>query len=311
MSIPIIEVVVAVIVKSDGSFLLTRRPKGKVYEGYWEFPGGKIESGESRLSALNRELMEELGIQIELAYPWLTRVHTYSHAVIRLFFYRVVKWHGSPYANEGQGLSWQMKDNITVLPMLPTNIPVLQALNLPHVYQITNASNLGIHGALNKLESLFNRGIRIIQIREPEMNRKELRSFAQKVVNIAHCYDVRVLMNGDAMLSREFGMDGVHLSSVELMAANSRPEVNLCGASCHNIEELFQAERLNMDFVVLGPVSLTVSHPEAIPIGWKKFSMLIRDFSIPVYALGGMWLEDLAIAWEHGGHGVAMMRGSI
>ena len=311
MSIPIIEVVVAIIAKSDGSFLLTRRPKGKIYEGYWEFPGGKIEYGESRLSALSREIMEELGIQIELAYPWITRVHNYSHATIRLFFYRVEKWHGRPYANEGQDLSWQMADNIRVSPMLPTNLPVLQAFSLPPIYQITNAADLGMQGELNKLENLFNRGIRIIQIREPVMKRNELRLFAYKVVEIAHCYDVKVLMNGDAGLSREFGMDGVHLSSVELMAATSRPEANLCGASCHNMEELFQAERLNMDFVVLGPVLSTLSHPEATPIGWRKFSMLIRDFPLPVYALGGMCLEDLAIAWEHGGHGVSMMRGSI
>jgi len=253
--------------------------------------------------------MEELGIQIELAYPWVTRVHTYSHQTVRLFFYRVEKWYGHPYAHEGQDLSWQMADNIRVSPMLPTSVSILKALSLPSVYQITNAAELGVKGALNALENLFKRGIKIIQIREPAMKKSELRLFAYQVVEIAHSYDVKVLMNGDARLSREFGMDGIHLTSVELMAATSRPEANLCGASCHNTEELFQADRLNIDFVVLGPVSPTLSHPEVVPIGWRRFSILIRDFSLPVYALGGMWLEDLTIAWEHGGHGVAMMRG--
>ena len=311
MSIPVIKVVVAVIAKSDGSFLLARRPKNKPYRGYWEFPGGKIESGESHLHALNRELMEELGIQIEISYPWITRVHTYSHATVQLFFYRILKWYGEPYAKENQELSWQLANNIKVAPMLPANVPVLRALSLPPVYQITNAVDLGVENALIKLKNSFHQGTKLVQIREPGMIKNELRIFAHKVVELAHCYGVKVLMNGDYELSREIEMDGVHFSSAQLMAATRRPETDLCGASCHNIEELFQAERLSMDFVVLGPVLSTLSHPGITSMGWRKFSAFIRDFSLPVYALGGMQLEDLTIAWEHGGHGIAMMRGSL
>ena len=90
-SIPIVEVVAAVILRPDGQFLLARRPGGKIYSGYWEFPGGKVESNESLLHALERELWEELGIQVRNAYPWVTRVFTYSHATVRLHFFRVVK----------------------------------------------------------------------------------------------------------------------------------------------------------------------------------------------------------------------------
>ncbi|MBA2484433.1 MAG: NUDIX domain-containing protein, partial [Nitrosomonas sp.] len=78
--------------RPDGSFLLARRPEGKPYPGYWEFPGGKIETGESPLAALERELQEELGIHITLAYPWITRVFTYTHATVRLHFFRVTTW---------------------------------------------------------------------------------------------------------------------------------------------------------------------------------------------------------------------------
>jgi len=129
------------------------------------------------------------------------------------------------------------------------------------------------------------------------------------VVELSHYYGVKVLMNGDTELSREIGADGVHFSSAQLMAATSRPEANLCGASCHNTEELFQAERLGIDFVVLGPVLSTLSHPGATPMGWRKFAEIIRDFPIPVYALGGMLPEDLTTSWGHGAHGIAMMRG--
>jgi len=309
MSIPVIEVVVAVIIKPDTSFLLTRRPESKPCGGYWEFPGGKIEPGESRPHALNRELMEELGIQIELSYPWITLIYTYSHATVQLFFYRIEKWHGEPYAKENQELSWQFADDIKVAPMLPTNVPVLRALSLPSIYQITNAFDLGVENTLIKLKNSFQQGTKLVQIREPEMIKDDLCLFAHKVVELAHCYGVKVLMNGDTELSREIGVDGIHFSSAQLMAATTRPEANLCGASCHNAEELFQAERLGMDFVVLGPVLPTLSHPRANTMGWRKFTQIIRDFPLPVYALGGMKLEDLTTSWEHGAHGIAMIRG--
>lgn len=311
MHIPIIEVVVAVIARPDGSFLLARRPGSKPYGGYWEFPGGKIEPGESRLYALNRELMEELGIHVELSYPWITRVYKYSHAVVRLFFYKVAKWHGEPYANENQELSWQFADNIGVEPMLPANVSVLRALSLPPVYQITNTAELGVQDMLIKLKDSFKQDAKLVQIREPGMKKDELRLFAHDVVDLAHNHGVKVLMNGNFELSREIGMDGIHFSSAQLMSATSRPETDLCGASCHNAEELFYAEQLNIDFVVLGPVLPTLSHPRAVPMGWRKFAKLIRDFSLPVYALGGMRLEDLATAREHGAHGIAMIRGSV
>jgi len=309
MSIPVIEVVVAVMIKSDGSFLLARRPESKPCEGYWEFPGGKIEPGESHLQALNRELMEELGIQIELSYPWITLVYTYSHATVQLFFYRIEKWHGEPYAKENQELSWQFVDDIKVAPMLPTNVPVLRALSLPPVYQITNAVDLGVENTLTQLKNSFQQGTKLVQIREPEMIKDDLYLFAHKVVELAHCYGVKVLINGDIELSKEIGVEGVHFSSAQLMAATTRPEANLCGASCHNVEELFQAERIGIDFVVLGPVLPTLSHPRATPMGWRKFAQIIRDFPLPVYALGGMKLEDLTTSWEHGAHGIAMIRG--
>ncbi len=307
--LPVIEVAVAVITRSDGSFLLARRPEGKPYAGYWEFPGGKVEPGESSLHALNRELMEELGIHIELAYPWITRVFTYAHATVRLYFYKLVKWHGELHAYENQELFWQSAGEVGVAPMLPANVPVLRALNLPPVYIITNAAELGVQVSLMQIESSFQQGSRLVQVREQVMIKDELRAFAHQVVELAHRHGAQVLVNDDVELSREIGVDGVHFSSVQLMGLSSRPNTNWCGASCHNSEELFHAEQLGMDFVVLGPVLPTLSHPGSAPLGWRKFASLIHDFSLPVYALGGLRLEDLTTAWEHGGHGIAMMRG--
>src|SRR5215510_11486634 len=127
----VIEVAAAVIQRPDGAFLLARRPPGKVYAGYWEFPGGKAEPGEPAARALSRELHEELGIDVETAYPWITRVFTYPHGTVRLWFFRVVSWKGEPHPREEQAIAWQKPGAATVAPMLPANAPVLASLMLP------------------------------------------------------------------------------------------------------------------------------------------------------------------------------------
>jgi 8-oxo-dGTP diphosphatase len=308
-STPITEVAAAIITRPDGSFLLARRPGGKPYSGYWEFPGGKIEIGESPLAALTRELNEELGIQITHAYPWITRVFTYAHATVRLHFFRVTAWHGEPQPLENQSLSWQSANDIKVNPVLPANAPILRALLLPPVYAITQAADLGIDVSLKNIAHALQQGLRLLQIREKTMAKDQFDSFAHEVISLAHQYDANVLINGDSEFSRETGADGVHFTASQLMTLESRPEFNWCGASCHNIEELFRAEQLGLDFVVLGPVLPTLSHPGSSVLGWQKFAALIRNYSLPVYALGGLRQEDLPIAQELGGHGIAMMRG--
>lgn len=310
---PIIEVAAAVITKPDNSFLLTCRPEGKPYAGYWEFPGGKVETNEAPLHALNRELQEELGIQIKHAYPWITRVFSYPHATVRLRFFRVTKWHGEPWAREKQQLCWQFSDNVTVTPMLPANAPILRALSLPPVYAITHTNELGTDASMTQIEQALQGGLRLIQIREKHLDKDKLLTFSNQVISLAHNFDAKVLINSDTRLSRELGADGIHLTSFQLMTHASRPDpaYDWCGASCHNAEELFAAEQLGVDFVVLGPIFPTRSHPNGLLLGWRKFAALIQDYPLPVYALGGLQHADLTTAQEFGAHGIAMMRGAI
>ncbi|RTL15340.1 MAG: NUDIX domain-containing protein [Burkholderiales bacterium] len=121
----ITEVAVGVLVAPDGQFLLTSRPEGKVYAGYWEFPGGKVEAGESIEQALARELREELGIEIGAAHPWQTLVMDYPHARVRLNFCKVFEWTGEFQMLEGQQMAWAQLP-VQVRPVLPGTIPVLQ-----------------------------------------------------------------------------------------------------------------------------------------------------------------------------------------
>lgn len=310
---PVTEVAAAVITRPDGSFLLARRPEGKPYPGYWEFPGGKLEPGEMPQHALQRELWEELGIQTDVIYPWITREFVYTHATVRLYFYRVVSWHGDPHGREGQQLSWQTAQQVTVEPLLPANVPVLKVLRLPAVYAITHVAEQGADAVLMQLENALQNGLRMIQIREKEMEQASLLSFAGRVMALSRSYGAMVLVNGNSDLPRQIGADGVHLPTAQLMAAaddaSGRPDMHWCGASCHNAEELFQSVRADMDFVVLGPVLPTASHSGSPAMGWRKFSKLIRDYPLPVFALGGMHRDDLTTAQACGAHGIAMMRG--
>ena len=305
-----VEVAAAVITRPDGRFLLGQRPAGKVYAGYWEFPGGKIEAGEAPLPALKRELHEELGIEVETAYPWLTRDYDYAHAAVRLRFFRVVKWSGNLHGRESQRFVWQSPDAISVDPLLPANAPILRALRLPPVYAITRATELGAAELLRRLEQALARGLRLLQVREKEMREGELRDLAAKVIGLAHAHGARVLVNGNLQLAREFGADGVHLTSAQLKETRLRPDLRLVGASCHDADELTRAQALAADFVVLGPVAPTPTHPGAAGLGWARFAALLKDCPLPVYALGGLGPADLETAWRHGAHGVSMMRGA-
>jgi 8-oxo-dGTP diphosphatase len=140
----VIEVAAAVIQRPDGAFLLAQRPAGKVYAGYWEFPGGKIEPGEAAEKALARELNAELGIEVAHAYPWITRVYTYPHGTVRLQFFRIVAWRNEPHPLEDQAISWQACGAPLAAPMLPANAPVLAALALPTEYAVTDTRRFGL-----------------------------------------------------------------------------------------------------------------------------------------------------------------------
>ncbi len=309
-SVKRVEVAAAVIFNANGEFLLAQRPAGKVYAGYWEFPGGKVEPGESAADALKRELHEELGLEVDTVYPWITRDHDYEHASVRLRFFRVYQWRGEPQGREQQQFAWQTVARINVAPVLPANGPILRGLELPGVYGITNAAEVGTDNFLPRLESALQGGLRLIQIRKKTMTDDALLEFAGLVVAIAHRHAAKVLVNGNANVATAVGADGVHLTAAQLMSSVERPALAWCAASCHNAAELQRARELGMDFVVLGPLAPTPSHPGAATLGWNRFADLIRDYPLPVFALGGMRPADVDAARRHGAHGIAMMRGA-
>jgi 8-oxo-dGTP diphosphatase len=300
----VVEVAAAVVQRPDGSFLLAQRPAGKVYAGWWEFPGGKVEAGELAAAALARELREELGIEVRTAYPWITRVHAYEHATVRLNFYRVTEWAGEPHPREKQSFVWQRIDQPVAEPMLPANAPVLSSLALPTEYAVTDAEKFGVDKMLSAIRLRLEQGLKLIQVRDKNLSGRD--NFLSTVVDLAHRHGAKVLSNGGP----HSGADGTHFTAQQLMVLNVRPKGGLAAASCHTREELERAMRLELDFAVLGPVMPTASHEGAATLGWERFAALARGASIPVYAIGGMRAGNLQEAWRAGAHGLAMIRGA-
>lgn len=310
----VVEVAAAILLREiDGNteFLLAQRPRGKVYSGYWEFPGGKVEPGESLRQALLRELQEELGIKIDRAWPWLSCEFTYPHARVRLKFFRVTSWHGEILPIEHSGFVWmKIGDSAPVSPVLPANGPILRALELPATYALTNATENGIDNELARLDRALNNGLRLIQIRDKALPDVDRRNFATSVMQLARRFnDTIVLVNDDESLASEIGAHGLHISSDRLSQITQRPPFEWVAASCHNAAELSLATALNLDFAVLSPVLPTASHTQTQSIGWERFANLIERSSLPIFALGGMKPEMLELARQKGAHGLAMMRG--
>lgn len=294
--------------REDGMVLLASRPEGKGWAGWWEFPGGKIEVGETPFEALQRELDEELGVHVAHAYPWLVKTFDYPEKTVKLHFFIARAWEGVPEGREGQNLSWQNPFGLTVSPMLPANAPILEALKLPQVYAITNLHEMGEQLFFEQLRLKLAAGLKLVQIREKQLSEADLLNFSKKVIAIARDYGAKVLINADLALVKAAGADGVHLSSHALKVLSSKPKNLLVAASCHDAGELSRAVELGLDFVLLSPVLPTHSHPEAEVLGWNKFSDLKHDYPLPVYALGGMKYGDLEQAWCAGAHGIAMQR---
>ena len=296
--------VAAAVIERPGEFLLAQRPAGKPYSGYWEFPGGKIEPHEDARVALARELKEELGIVVREATPWITRMHEYTHATVRLHFFRVGAWDGDPQPLEDQAIAWQRAGHPDVSPMLPANAPILAALALPAVMVVSNAQDIGLDEWIRGFSEVAWREPLLVQVREKGWDRLRVQHLLSRALARGEPFGSRIVVNSDC---GEFPQaSGVHLSAKALMAASARPAMSLVGASCHDEREMDRASELGVDYVVVGPVKETPSHPEAKPMGWDRFAALVRERPMPAYAIGGLTRADAGEARAHGAHGVAL-----
>jgi len=317
-----LEVAAGVIIDARGRVLLGDRPEGKPYAGWWELPGGKLEPGETALQALARELDEELGIRVTEATPWVTHVHAYSHATVRLAFCRVTAWEGEPTGREGQRLTWvdpcapidALQAGLGGGQLLPATLPPIAWLQVPRRYAIGGiGSPAGLPAYLARVRAALDQGACLFQLREPGWpdgpDADSLRDALQALLAETRPRGARVLVNSRHPASWWAEADGVHLRSTDLEATpDGLPEGAWIGASTHTAGELAQAKALGARFAVLGPVLPTASHPGAPVLGWSGFTALVDGAGLPVFALGGLSTDDLPVAALHAAHGVAGVR---
>lgn len=303
-------VVAAVLEDIHERILITKRPEHVHQGGLWEFPGGKLDPGESPDEALARELREELGV-IPRAYRPLIRIaHDYADKQVLLDVYRVLNYAGKPQGREGQPLAWVSRDNLVDYAMPAADRPIVAATLLPDRYVFTPPSAADPESFLRSMALVLKQGARLVQLRVFGLPHDEYLQLARRAVDLCHERDARLLINSEVALAQQAGADGVHFSASRLATLNQRPErFSWISASCHNAVELRRALELDLDFAVLSPVLPTPSHPDAQPLGWERFTALVGDASIPVFALGGMDPSMLEMAWQAGAQGIAGIRG--
>lgn len=320
MSDGIINVAAGLILRPDGQLLLGQRPEGKPWAGWWELPGGKLEPGETVLQALARELKEEIGIEVTQAVPWVTYVHAYPHTTVRLAFCHVTGWRGEPRGLENQRLQWvHPAEAASVGDLLPATLPPLRWLQLPETYGISSiGGRAGLPAFLERLERALARGLKLVQLREPDWPDGpasiSLREVAQTIIKKCHEANARVLFNSVHPAAWWPMADGVHLRWRDAAMLRTRPELPegaLVGVSAHDHAQVNHARDLGADFAVLGSVLETPSHPGQAGMGWEGFVAGIQDAGLPVYALGGQSIDTLSEARRHGAHGIAGIRALI
>ena len=301
-----VHVAVGVIKNSNGEILIAKRPDHLHQGGLWEFPGGKVDAGESVHDALVRELAEELGIGVGQTSPLITIPHAYEDKQVYLDVHLVSDFSGQPVGNEGQEVLWVEQKELVNYNFPEANKPILMALNLPDQYLITGKFE-SFANCESKVKAALARGIRLIQLREKEMPSNEFIQLANQLHTITSKSNAMLLLNTSVDVFRKTNADGIHLTGQRLCECQQRPvsEDKLFSASTHTLEELQHAVNIGADFAMLSPVLPTNSHPGEPAIGWEAFETIVSQISIPVYALGGMEPSMVEVARTHGAQGIA------
>ena len=306
-----IHVVAGVITDARDRILLARRTEGRDLAGLWEFPGGKVDPGETPEQALVRELREELGIEARVGEPVIAVPQQYPHKRLCLDVRRIAAWSGTVKGLDGQALAWVPPHKLASYAMPDADRPVVAALRDPPLYLITPEPDDDVRW-LDGLRAAFDAGIARVQLRAPMLaiaDPARWSSLVERAAGLAREAEVDVLVNGDIALAARFGI-GVHLRAAQVSALTDKPVVpGAVIASCHTIDELLRAQSTGCDAAVLGPVQPTASHPGQPGIGWDAFASLRERVALPIYAIGGLGPEDVAVARAHGAQGVAAIRG--
>jgi len=298
-----VAVVAAIIRNQHNDILLARRAQHAHQGGLWEFPGGKIESGELPTQALQRELKEELGIRGQLDYPLITIQHDYADKSVQLDVWQV-RCTDVAYGKEGQDIRWIKAHELNNYTFPAANQGIVKAALLPDHYAISPDLGNDDNAFLNAIDHSLQHGIKLLQLRLADAN-----AYARvlpKVLQLCQAQGTDLYLNSNVLHSHITipSQCGIHLKSSALASYSANTPHRLA-ASCHHQADIQRANALKTEFMVLSPVKTSSSHPEAQPMNWLQFWQLSQYANSPIYALGGLQTQQLDCARAHGAQGIA------
>jgi 8-oxo-dGTP diphosphatase len=287
----LVHVAVAVIERSNGDVCIAQRADHQHQGGLWEFPGGKVEEGETITQGLQREIHEELGVEVLAHEPLISVKYRYPDKHVLLDVHKVTKFNGEPHGKEGQPVEWCPKSRLHQYSFPAANKGILNALLLPSQVAILDPLS---KDQIDDIHNHYTPDELAIYVRDP--NKTE---FVDQL-SLLKDKGFRVLQKNDPLMC--------HLTSEQLASLDERPDVLWLSASCHNEQEIEQANALEVDFIFISPVLQTPSHPGAEVLDWGGFQALAELAHMPAYALGGVGQSDLDKARAYGAQGIAGIR---
>lgn len=307
-----IHVAVAVIVR-EGRVLIARRPDHVHQGGLLEFPGGKVEPGESVQVALVREIAEETSLRVpeDSLEPVIGIRHDYGDKRVFLDVWETRAAEGEARGCEGQPIEWLSPEQLRDEDFPAANRPIIRALRLPRQLAITGAET-DVERAIARLrDGLTAARPSLVVLRVPDMKPQAYHELAARAVAVCRAVGSELIVHGAPEVFRATsGARGLHLPwrQAALLSTRPVPEDVWLGVSCHNRQEIEKATAIGADYVTLGPVRPTESHPGAPALGWPAFTDLVSEAVLPVFALGGLSPGDLREARQRGGQGIAGIR---
>lgn len=310
MAASLVHVAVGVIRDGD-RVLVARRPDHVHQGGLLEFPGGKVEPGETVQDALVREILEETGMRISPATlkPLIGIRHDYGDKQVFLDVWETASFHGEPEGREGQLVDWRDPAQLADADFPAANRPIIRAVCLPRCYGITGKAADPEDYLQTLKRALPSSGQNLCLLRAPELDREEYRELVSDALRPAEWnHGVRWMLHGDQTWIEAFPeAAGLHLPWREARLHQTRPidDRYLLAVSCHNAEEIQHALRIGADFITLGPVRQTSSHPDTKPMGCEAFRALVAHSPVVVYGLGGLDAADEEEIRACGAQGIA------
>lgn len=303
-------VVLGIIKNARDEVLVTKRIPDTHLGGYFEFPGGKLKENESPEAGLVRELKEELNIELHQCRPLIQIPYSYPERKVFLDVFMVTGYSGTAHANTVQEAYWKRISDLGNVGFPDANHGIIRALQLPGLISVTPGLDQD-RDFLKRFEKIVEKEeISIIHLRSHELDTPQYLQLAERCLKKCRRHLVHLVLNGEAGLLEKVDAAGLHLTSNRLLATQKRPlgTSYLVSASCHNLNEVLHASSIGLDYIFLGPVLEKAFGTNSRPLGWKGFSQLARQSTIPVYAIGGLGVGDTSFSTVYGGQGIAAIR---